>query len=141
MGHFVSHVKQFIAAVSFVNQFVLHKKQRPMDIKIDQLAKRIQERRAGKGIREAAKEVGVSPATLSRVENAHIPDLETYRKICLWLDEDPAVYLGIKSESPGTSTARVHFKKGTAIKRDSAKALSEMILLAQEAFLTEELES
>jgi transcriptional regulator with XRE-family HTH domain len=110
-------------------------------IRIQQLAQRIQERRAGKGVREAAKEVGVSPATLSRVENGHIPDLETYRKICLWLDEDPAVYLGFKPENTGTSTARVHFKKGAAIKPDSAKALSEMILLAQQAFHDEELEN
>lgn len=112
-----------------------------MDIKSQQLATRIQEHRAGKGIREAAREVGVSPATLSRVENGHIPDLETYRKICIWLDEDPAVYLGLKPENTGTATARVHFKKGAAIKPDSAKALSEMILLAQQAFLEEELES
>lgn len=112
-----------------------------MDIKSQQLAQRIQECRAGKGIREAAKEVGVSPSTLSRVENGHIPDLETYRKICIWLNEDPAVYLGFKPESTGATTARVHFKKGAAIKPDSAKALSEMILLAQQAFLEEELES
>jgi transcriptional regulator with XRE-family HTH domain len=109
-------------------------------IRIQQLAQRIQERRAGKGIREAAKEVGVSPATLSRVENSQVPDLETYRKICLWLDEDPALFLGFKPESTGTPTARVHFKKGAAIKPDSAKALSEMILRAQQAF-EEELES
>lgn len=110
-------------------------------IRIQQLGKRIQDVRAGKGVREAAKEVGISPATLSRVENGHVPDLETYRKICLWLGEDPAVYLGFKPESTGMSTARVHFKKGAAIKPDSAKALSEMILLAQQAFLEEELES
>jgi len=110
-------------------------------IRIQQLGKRIQDARAGKGVREAAKEVGISPATLSRVENGHVPDLETYRKICLWLDEDPAIYLGFKPESTGMSTARVHFKKGAAIKPDSAKALSEMILLAQQAFLEEELES
>ncbi|WP_227817363.1 helix-turn-helix domain-containing protein [Nitrogeniibacter aestuarii] len=110
-------------------------------IGIQQLARRIRERRAGKGVREAAKEVGISPATLSRVENEHVPDLETYRKICLWLEEDPAVFLGIKSEAASATTARVHFKKGSAIKPDSAKALSEMILLAQQAFLEEELES
>ena len=63
------------------------------------LARRIQERRAGKGIREAAKEVGVSPATLSRVESGKVPDLETFGKVCRWLDEDPAVYLGMRPSS------------------------------------------
>jgi transcriptional regulator with XRE-family HTH domain len=110
-------------------------------IKIERLAKRIQEKRAGKGIREAAEEVGVSPATLSRVENKNIPDLETFSKICRWLGEDPGVYLGFAHQTPSVApTARVHFKKGAAIKQDSAKALGEMILAAQEALLLEEQE-
>lgn len=111
-------------------------------IRIDRLAQRIQERRAGKGVRETASDVGVSPATLSRVENGKIPDLETFSKICRWLGEDPAIYLGIDPQSkPTTPTARVHFKKGTAIKKDSAKALGELILKAQQALYEEELES
>ena len=109
-------------------------------IRIQQLAQHIQARRAGKGVRESAREVGVSPATLSRVENGNIPDLETFGKICHWLQEDPAIYLGMRPAGQSTPTARVHFKKGAAIKQDSAKALSEMIVLAQQAFLEEELE-
>jgi transcriptional regulator with XRE-family HTH domain len=110
-------------------------------IRIDRLAQRIQERRAGKGIREAATEVGVSPATLSRVENGKIPDLETFSKVCRWLGEDPAVYLGIRpAPLSSTPTARVHFKKGAAIKKDSAKALGELILAAQKALIEEDFE-
>lgn len=108
-------------------------------IRIDQLAQRISERRAGKGVREAAAEVGVSPATLSRVENGKVPDLETFSKICSWLGEDPAVYLGLRPLATPAPTAQVHFKKGTAIKKDSAKALGEMILAAQKALLEDEL--
>lgn len=107
-------------------------------IRIDQLAQRIQEFRAGKGIREAAKEIGVSPATLSRVENGKIPDLETFGKVCSWIGEDPAQYLGLRSSSPAQPKALVHFKKGSAIKEDSARALGEMILAAQQALLEEE---
>ena len=44
-------------------------------IRIELLAQEIEERRAGMGIREAAKQVGISPATLSRVENKKMPDL------------------------------------------------------------------
>ncbi len=36
-------------------------------VKMDVLAQHILQRRDGRGIREAAKEVGISPATLSRV--------------------------------------------------------------------------
>lgn len=102
------------------------------------LAEKIQLRRAGKGIREAAKEVGVSPATLSRVENGKVPDLETFGKVCSWLGEDPAVYLGIRPSGTTVPRAQLHFKKGVAIEQDSAQALSEMILLAQRAMLEEE---
>lgn len=109
-------------------------------VAIDEFAQRIQERRAGKGIREAAKEVGVSPSTLSRVENGKVPDLETFGKICHWLGDDPSIYLGLKPRASETPRAQVHFKKGAAIKQDSAKALSEMIMLAQKALLEEELE-
>jgi len=106
-------------------------------IKIDRLAQRIQERRAGKGIRETATDVGVSPATLSRVENGKLPDLETFSRICKWLGEDPAIYLGLPAATQ-PPRALVHFKKGAAIKRDSAKALGEMILAAQQALLDED---
>ena len=110
-------------------------------IKIQQLAQHIQAHRAGKGIRAAAAEVGVSPATLSRVENGNIPDLETFGKICSWLKEDPALYLGIPTSSLATPKARVHFKKGVAIKPDSAKALSEMIMLLHQSFLEDTAEN
>lgn len=115
----------------------------PMEsIRIELLAKKIEERRAGKGVREAAKEVGVSPATLSRVENQKIPDLETFSRICKWLGQDPAVFLGLSTGKQSTPpTALVHFKKGAAIRKDSAKALGEMILAAQQALLEEDMES
>ena len=110
-------------------------------IEISRLADRIQEKRAGKGIREAASEVGVSPATLSRIENQKIPDLETFSKVCRWLGEDPAIYLGMPERAPVASPkALVHFKKGSAIKQDSAKALGELILAAQAAILLEDIE-
>jgi transcriptional regulator with XRE-family HTH domain len=110
-------------------------------IRIDHLGKRISERRAGKGVREAANEIGVSPATLSRVENGKVPDLETFSKICRWLGEDPAIYLGIPTNATSfIPTVRVHFKKGAAIRKDSAKALGEMILAAQQVLLEEETE-
>lgn len=139
----VSPVRQsFSWIVSEVNHYVLFERRRMNAIRIDRLAQRIEERRGGKGIREAAKEVGVSPATLSRIENGKIPDLETFGKVCRWLGEDPAIYLGLDPQ-PATAapTARVHFKKGAAIRPDTAKALAEMILAAQDALLKEELES
>lgn len=105
---------------------------------IEALARRIREKRAGTGIREAAKEVDVSAATLSRVENKKIPDLETFGKICRWLGDDPAIYLGLPSVRAEAPRAQVHFKKDTAIDVDTASALTQMILLAQKAMREED---
>jgi transcriptional regulator with XRE-family HTH domain len=105
---------------------------------VESLAVRIQEKRGGMGIREAAKQVGVSPATLSRVENKKIPDLETFEKICQWLGDDPSLYLGIAASAKTIPCAQVHFKKGSAIEFDSAKALADMILLTHQALREED---
>lgn len=111
-------------------------------IRMDQLAKRIQSKRGGTGIRAAAQEIGISPATLSRVENAKIPDLETFSRICRWLGEDPAIYLGLPPSAQTTAApaARVHFKKGPAIKADSARALGELITAVHAQLMQEDLE-
>lgn len=103
---------------------------------IELLAENILRKRSIKGVRAAAIEIGVSSATLSRVENKKVPDLETFGKICKWLGDDPSIYLGLVPTN-SSSQVRVHFKKESAISPDSAKALSEMILLAQRALLNE----
>lgn len=40
-----------------------------------------------------SKEIGVSKATLSRVENGNMPDLLTFFKIIRWLNSDPSIYI------------------------------------------------
>lgn len=37
------------------------------------------------GVREFSKQIGISSATLSRIENGKTPDIETFFKICYWL--------------------------------------------------------
>lgn len=51
------------------------------------LAGMIKEKRGRKGLREISIEIGgVSPATLSRVEQGKIPDVDTFIKLCKWLE-------------------------------------------------------
>ena len=38
------------------------------------------------GIREAAREIGISPATLRRIEAGHTPSVPVLWRVCLWAD-------------------------------------------------------
>lgn len=102
------------------------------------LAERVRSKRASQGIRATAQEVGISPATLSRVENGGIPDLETFGRVCRWLGDDPARYLRLTPPTSQPSRVQVHFKKDAAIKPETAAALSQMILLANKMLREEE---
>ena len=57
-------------------------------INSDLLASMIKSKRKTLGLRATASEIGgVSAATLSRIEQGKIPDVETFIKICRWLGE------------------------------------------------------
>jgi transcriptional regulator with XRE-family HTH domain len=49
------------------------------------LSSTIKSKRGQKGLRDTAKEIDISSATLSRVELGNIPDVETFIKICKWI--------------------------------------------------------
>src|SRR3954462_15727044 len=53
----------------------------------DLLASMLKSKRGKKGLRDTAIEVGdVSSATLSRVEQGNLPDVETFIRLCKWLN-------------------------------------------------------
>jgi transcriptional regulator with XRE-family HTH domain len=105
-----------------------------MALFISQLGPLIAAKRGSRGIRAAAADVGISQATLSRVENGHMPDLETFAKICRWLGRDPREFLGIEVGEKGAQPkAVVHFKKKNTVPLETATALGELILAAQRA--------
>ena len=90
-------------------------------------------KRGARGVRAAAAEAEISSATFSRVENGHMPDLETFAKICKWLGKDPREFLGFEREEAAPPQAVVQFKKDRTVSRDTAVALGELILAAQNA--------
>jgi transcriptional regulator with XRE-family HTH domain len=57
-------------------------------IELKNLGKVLRNSRAERGLREIAKEVGVSFSTLSRIENGKEPDIRTLYKVCKWLEID-----------------------------------------------------
>lgn len=104
-------------------------------INLKNIGLKIKEKRGVAGLRDTAKEIGISLATLSRIENGKVPDLETFSKLCKWLDLDPADMMGIQPKKDSQSQqVSVHFKKDDAVAVDTAQALATMILAAQRAF-------
>jgi transcriptional regulator with XRE-family HTH domain len=105
---------------------------------LENLGRLVLKKRGDRGIRAVAKEIGVSPSTLSRVENGHLPDLENYQKICQWLGVDASSIVGNSQSGARANVARVHFKKDGAIRQETAEALAELILAAQRALELQE---
>jgi len=98
------------------------------------LGLKIIEKRGDKGVREAAKEIGTSAATLSRVERGHLPDVETFGRICKWLGVDPGEVLGTRQESSRPiASAQTHFRKNQAVNPKTAAALGNLIVKAHAA--------
>lgn len=102
------------------------------------LGRKLLEKRGERGVRKVAAEIGVSAATLSRVERGYLPDLETFRKVCRWLGVDPGEVLRIKPPTASTPVAAVHFRKDQLLSAKTAQALADMILAAQRALIAAE---
>ena len=104
------------------------------DITLETLGESLREKRGPRGIRLVADEIGISTATLSRIENGHLPDLETFRRVCGWLGADPSTVLGFQNPAGATtSISQVHFKKKKTQSKDTLQALAQMIVVAQHA--------
>ena len=50
------------------------------------LSHMIKSKRGKQGLRATAKDIGISAPTLSRIEQGNLPDIDTYVKICEWLN-------------------------------------------------------
>jgi transcriptional regulator with XRE-family HTH domain len=111
-----------------------------MTLSIGDFGRLIASKRGSRGVRAAALDADVSPATFSRVENGHMPDLETFAKLCKWLGRDPREFLGMAKTDVGSEKQKavVHFKKKKTVRIETAKALGELILAAQRAVLAAE---
>jgi transcriptional regulator with XRE-family HTH domain len=83
------------------------------------------------GIRAAAREVGISHATLARVEKGFLPDLENYEKIRHWLGVETEMIPVTRASS---EIPQVHFRREKTATPATAAALARMIIAAQAAF-------
>ena len=105
-------------------------------ISLSNLGTMVRKKRGDSKLRETASSIGISAATLMRVESGRIPDVETFGKLCSWLGVDPGQFLGYKkSIIEGHSRAEplsigAHFRADKTPKPETVKALAGMILLA-----------
>lgn len=95
----------------------------------------LRDRRGGRGIRDVAQEIGISPATLTRVEGGRLPDLATFQKVCSWLKVNPAEILDVPVETSATAgdtlAAAVHLRADQTLPENAASDLAHLILVAQ----------
>lgn len=108
---------------------------------LETLGRLIVEKRGAMGVRAAAKEIGISAATLSRVENGHLPDLQNFQLICQWLGIDPNHILGFASPADSRDDeirVSVHFRKESTTSPETAAALAKMILHVQRALAAQD---
>jgi transcriptional regulator with XRE-family HTH domain len=108
--------------------------------KLSSLGALVRKKRGERKLRETAQEIGIGPATLMRVENGRIPDIETFGKLCNWLGIDPGSFLGFQRESSKRDTdaamsfspisLSAHFRADKTPEPATVNALAKMILMA-----------
>jgi transcriptional regulator with XRE-family HTH domain len=112
---------------------------------LSNLATLVRKRRGHGKLRETSKEIGISAATLMRVESGRIPDVATFGKLCKWLELDPASFLGFEGKEenePKPTMVSAHLKLDSTPKPKTLNALSKMILIAMRMQgVTREIES
>ena len=94
----------------------------------------VREKRGSRGLRTVASEIGTSAPTLSRIESGKMPDLQTFGKLCRWMELDPATLLDVIAQPIDTAPSNMafaHLKAHREIDPNTARALANAILAAQ----------
>lgn len=100
----------------------------------DLFASMLKDKRGDKGLRTVADEIGgVSAATLSRIEQGKIPDVDTFIKICKWLNvPSDSFIVGEQKKKVISSKDQVvaHLRADRELSRDTVNMLIKMIDMA-----------
>jgi transcriptional regulator with XRE-family HTH domain len=111
------------------------------NVNINELSALIKSKRGKNGLRAAAAEAGVSPSTLSRVEQSKIPDLQTLMKLCDWLNISVNEFIHEDERQENISTLNpkgldtpsiiaAHLRADKELSLETAEALAEMVRIA-----------
>jgi len=73
-----------------------------------------------------------------RIENGRIPDVETFGRVCKWLNIDPGSFLGFESASQkttegGFALVSAHFRADRNPQPLTVQAIAQMVMLAMKS--------
>ena len=99
----------------------------------EKLSHAIRSKRGAAGLRQAAEQIGdISFTTLSRLEQGHVPDVDTYIRVCKWLQmptESFIVNNDIETEKSEKKIVAL-LRSDRTLPQAVAGALIQMITLA-----------
>lgn len=94
----------------------------------------IKSKRGSIGLRALATEIGVSASTLSRIEQGNLPDIDTYLKLCDWLEVSPDFFTASELNAENAKFGVIaHLRADKSLPSETAEALIRMINLAYDA--------
>lgn len=95
----------------------------------------IKTKRGKKGLRDTAEEIGnISAATLSRIEQGNLPDVETFIRLCKWLDVSSEIFITGKKSNQTELTEKeklvYQLRSSRELDPDSINAMISMVDMA-----------
>ena len=90
----------------------------------------LKEKRSSKGLRAVAEEIGeISAATLSRIEQGNLPDVDSFIRICKWLGVPTDTFIISSDDGPQgkVSTKDIVVSRLRADRALSAEAAQTLI--------------
>lgn len=99
------------------------------------LASMIIEKRGKKSLRTAANEIGnLSFVTLSRLEQGKVPDIDTFLRICKWLNVSTSTFiinnLELRQQLSTKELVLAHLRSDKTLSKDTSNMLIKIIDLA-----------
>lgn len=100
-------------------------------LNIKKLSEMIKSKRAGRGLRVIAKEIGdITAPTLSRIERGNLPDVDTFIKLCRWLEVSAGFFTDTEKSSKKNSTPQLiaaHLRADKNLPKNVTEALITML--------------
>jgi transcriptional regulator with XRE-family HTH domain len=125
--------------VSQVQHCFINKKNINMQstLNTELLAGMLKEKRGSLGLRAVAEAIGgVSAATLSRIEQGKLPDVDTFIKICQWMETPTDTFIVNHSDTQAKSNKDyiiAHLRAERELDQPTIKMLLKMIDLAYDS--------